>query len=49
MLIMWLPDMLITDYSSIIFEYCITQKPMIFFAYDLDDFIEHGRDFTWII
>ena len=38
-------DMLITDYSSIIFEYCITQKPMIFFAYDLDDFIEHGRGF----
>lgn len=38
-------DILITDYSSIIFEYCITRKPMIFFAYDLDDFISHGRGF----
>jgi CDP-ribitol ribitolphosphotransferase len=38
-------DLLITDYSSIIFEYCITEKPMIFFAYDLDDFISHGRGF----
>lgn len=38
-------DMLITDYSSIIFEYCITEKPMIFFAYDLDDFSDKGRGF----
>lgn len=38
-------DLLITDYSSIIFEYCITEKPMIFFAYDLDDFVSHGRGF----
>lgn len=38
-------DLLITDYSSIIFEYCITGKPMIFFAYDLDEFISRGRGF----
>lgn len=38
-------DLLITDYSSIIFEYCITEKPMIFFAYDLDDFENQGRGF----
>lgn len=38
-------DILITDYSSIIFEYCLTQKPMIFFAYDLDEFEKHGRGF----
>ena len=37
--------MLITDYSSIIFEYCITEKPMIFFAYDLEEFSNHGRGF----
>lgn len=37
--------MLITDYSSIIFEYCITEKPMIFFAYDLEDFENQGRGF----
>lgn len=44
-LIIMASDLLITDYSSIIFEYCITEKPMIFFAYDLDDFIDHGRGF----
>lgn len=38
-------DLLITDYSSIIFEYCITGKPMIFYAYDLDDFMRNGRGF----
>lgn len=40
-------DLLVTDYSSIIFEYCITEKPMIFFAYDLDDFESHGRGFYY--
>ena len=38
-------DILITDYSSIIFEYVVMKKPMIFYAYDLDDFRENGRDF----
>ena len=38
-------DVLITDYSSIIFEYAVLEKPMIFYAYDLDDFRENGRDF----
>jgi len=38
-------DLLITDYSSIIFEYCITEKPIIFFAYDLDEFSDKGRGF----
>lgn len=38
-------DLLITDYSSIIYEYCITKKPMIFYAYDLDDYINNGRGF----
>lgn len=38
-------DILITDYSSIVFEYCITGKPMIFFAYDLEEFSDHGRGF----
>jgi len=38
-------DYLITDYSSIIFEYCLMEKPMIFYAYDLDEFSDHGRGF----
>lgn len=38
-------DLLITDYSSIIFEYCLTGRPMIFFAYDYTEFSDKGRGF----
>lgn len=38
-------DVLITDYSSIIYEYCLRKKPMIFFAYDLKMFEQAGRGF----
>ena len=38
-------DLLISDYSSIIFEYCVFGRPMIFYAYDLDEFSDHGRGF----
>ena len=31
-------DYLISDYSSIPYEFSILRKPMIFFAYDLDDY-----------
>ncbi|KAF1305054.1 bifunctional glycosyltransferase/CDP-glycerol:glycerophosphate glycerophosphotransferase [Candidatus Enterococcus willemsii] len=33
-----LADMLITDYSSVMFDYAILQKPMLFFTYDYDDY-----------
>ena len=33
-------DVLVTDYSSVMFDFAITGKPMIFYAYDL----EHYRD-----
>ena len=38
-------DILITDYSSIIYEYALTRKPMIFYPYDLDEFEKSGRGF----
>lgn len=38
-------DVLITDYSSIIFEYCVFRRPMIFYAYDLEEFSDEGRGF----
>ncbi|WP_099159465.1 CDP-glycerol glycerophosphotransferase family protein [Virgibacillus ndiopensis] len=31
-------DLLISDYSSIPFEYALLQKPMIFYAYDLQEY-----------
>jgi CDP-ribitol ribitolphosphotransferase len=36
-------DILITDYSSIIYEYALMKKPMIFYPYDLDEFEKSGR------
>ena len=38
-------DCLITDYSSIVFEYCLFERPIIFYAYDLERFQKDGRDF----
>lgn len=40
-------DYLISDYSSIVFEYCVTERPMVFFAYDLEEFSDHGRGFYY--
>lgn len=37
-------DLLITDYSSIVFEYATLGRPMLFFAYDLDEYVA-ARDF----
>lgn len=33
-------DICVTDYSSVIFEYALMQKPMIFFAYDLEEYYD---------
>lgn len=40
-------DGLITDYSSILFEYCLLDKPMVFLAYDLEEFSDQGRGFYY--
>ena len=37
-------DTVITDYSSLIFEYALLERPMIFFAYDLAEY-EEARSF----
>ena len=37
-------DLLVTDYSSIVFEFSTQDRPMLFFAYDLDEYIA-SRDF----
>jgi CDP-ribitol ribitolphosphotransferase len=37
-------DLLITDYSSIVFEFSTLGRPMLFYAYDLDDYAG-SRDF----
>jgi CDP-glycerol glycerophosphotransferase len=38
-------DMLITDYSSVMFDYSILKRPMFFFAYDLEEYKDNLRGF----
>lgn len=38
-------DILITDYSSVFFDYAVLQRPMIFYCYDLDDYKNILRGF----
>ena len=33
-------DMLLSDYSSVMFEYSLFERPMAFFAYDLEDYAD---------
>lgn len=40
-------DILVTDYSSIVFDFCVTDKRMVFFPYDLDRFSDEGRGFYY--
>lgn len=35
-------DVLITDYSSVIFDYALLNKPIIYFAYDLEEYAGNG-------
>ena len=36
-------DMMITDYSSVMFDYALLNKPMMFFTYDLESYSEDTR------
>ena len=38
-------DMLVTDYSSVFFDYAVLRKPIIFFMYDLEEYAEQIRGF----
>jgi CDP-glycerol glycerophosphotransferase len=38
-------DMLVTDYSSVMFDFALTGKPMVFFTYDLENFRDQVRGF----
>lgn len=42
-------DMMITDYSSVMFDYAILKRPMIFFTYDLDNYTNNIRSFYFDI
>lgn len=38
--LMMAADICITDYSSIVFEFALMQRPMLFFAYDLEEYYD---------
>ncbi len=37
-------DMLVTDYSSIYFDYLFANKPIVFFDYDLEQYLKDSRE-----
>lgn len=46
--ILCITDLLITDYSSIIYEYAILERPILFYAYDLEEYrISRGFDIRY--
>ncbi|MFF6780356.1 CDP-glycerol glycerophosphotransferase family protein [Streptomyces sp. NPDC012510] len=38
-----LADALITDYSSVMFDYALLDRPMLFFTYDYEEYVHEGR------
>ena len=38
-------DLLITDYSSVMFDYSLLRRPMFFYAYDLEEYKDQLRGF----
>jgi len=38
-------DALITDYSSVFFDYLFFDKPIVFYPFDLEDYQRHSRSF----
>ncbi len=40
-----LTDVMISDYSSVYMDYLLLDRPVVFFTYDLDDYLKNERDF----
>src|SRR5690606_42095296 len=38
-------DVLVTDYSSLMFDFAVTGRPMLFFTYDLEHYRDEPRGF----
>jgi CDP-ribitol ribitolphosphotransferase len=42
--ILFITDILISDYSSLVYEFAVFKRPMLFYAFDLEDYVT-SRDF----
>ena len=42
--LMAMSDLLITDYSSIFFDFLLLDRPILFFAYDLENYLSNDRN-----
>jgi CDP-glycerol glycerophosphotransferase len=41
--VLLLADAMITDYSSVMFDYSLLQRPMVFFTYDWEEYVNNSR------
>ena len=41
--LMLIADVLVTDYSSVMFDFANTGRPMVFYTYDYDDYVRDER------
>ncbi|GAA3072100.1 bifunctional glycosyltransferase/CDP-glycerol:glycerophosphate glycerophosphotransferase [Streptomyces glomeratus] len=41
--VLLLADAMITDYSSVMFDYALLQRPMVFFTYDWEEYVDNSR------
>ncbi|WP_143286868.1 CDP-glycerol glycerophosphotransferase family protein [Caenibacillus caldisaponilyticus] len=44
--LLFITDILITDYSSVCFEFALLNRPMLFFAFDVEEYVQ-TRDFYY--
>lgn len=42
--LMLISDVLITDYSSVFIDYCLMDKPIIYYVPDIDEYIKNNHD-----
>ena len=40
-------DILISDYSGIVSDFVLTERPILFYVYDYDDYVKNCRTFTY--
>jgi len=45
--LLFISDILITDYSSVYCDYLLLDRPILFFTYDYEKFMKRGRGFYY--